>query len=267
MRLQLKLRAVHTDFISANYNYPLSAAIYKLLRLGSPEFSDFLHNKGYVLDDKPYKLFTFALSFREFEIVGNLIKLNVPNVNLTVSSPMIGDFIQNFLIGTFNEQKVELFADNHKSFFHISHAEIIPGPTFHEKMDFDLLSPFVMSTIAEHNGKLATHYYTNEDDIKEINRVMNKNLSNKYYLINKAEYKGSGVKLEWNEKYLEDAKRKNKRVTRKVTVMKNNERPVNIIGLKIPFSLAGDPELMSTGYECGFGEKNSIGFGLAEVKN
>ncbi len=267
MRLSLKLRAVQTDFISANYNYALSAAIYKLLRLGSPEFSDFLHNKGYELDNKPYKLFSFSLSFEEYEIVSNLIKLNIPNANLIVSSPMIGDFIQNFLIGTFNEQRIELFADNHKSFFHINQAEIIPEPTFHEKMNFDLLSPLVMSTIAEHNGKLVPHYFTNEDEIKEINRVMNKNLSNKYYLVNGSQYKGSGVNLAWDEKYLEETKKRNKRVTRKVTVIKNNESPVNIIGLKIPFSLEGDPELMFTGYECGFGEKNSMGFGLAAVNN
>ena len=267
MRLSLKLRAVQTDFISVNYNYPLSAAIYKLLQLGSPEFSDFLHNKGYELDNKPYKLFSFSLNFQEFEIVHNLIKLNNPNVNLIVSSPMIGDFIQNFLIGTFNDQRLELFADNHKSFFHISHAEIIPEPIFHEKTNFELLSPIVISTIAEHKGKLVPHYLTNEDDIKEINRILNKNLSNKFYLINKAEYKGCGVNLQWDDKFLEAARKKNKRVTRKVTVRKNNEIPVNIIGLKIPFSLEGDPELMYTGYECGFGEKNSIGFGLAEVRN
>jgi CRISPR-associated endoribonuclease Cas6 len=267
MRLVIKIRAFNTDFVSANYNYALSSAIYKLLRLGSGEFADFLHNKGFKVDKKPYKLFTFALQFDEFEIINNLIKLNEPSARLYISSPMIGDFIQNFLIGTFNEQRIEIFADNIKSYFHISHAEIIPEQKFYDRMDFNLLSPLVISTIAEHNGKLVPHYFTNDDDIKEINRVLNKNLSNKYYLINKEEYKGTGVKLKWDEKFIEEAKKSNKRLTKKISITKELGNPINIIGLKIPFSLEGDPELMHTGYECGFGEKNSMGFGLTEILN
>ncbi len=266
MRLSISLKAYNTDFISANYNYALSSAIYKLLKLGSPEFADFLHNKGYELNKKPFKLFTFALTFDEFEIVRSLIKLNSPNANLIVSSPMIGDFIQNFLIGTFNEQKIELFADNHKSYFYIKNVELIPEPKFYENMKFDLLSPLVLSTIAEYNGKLGQHFFTLEDDINEMNRVLNKNLCNKYYLINKEEYNGRGVKLKWDDKFIEESQKKNKRLTRKVSIYKDMGKPVNIIGLKAPFGLEGDSELMYIGHECGFGEKNSMGFGLAEVK-
>jgi len=267
MRLNLKLKAFNSEFVSANYNYALSSAIYKLLRLGSPEFADFLHNKGYVLDKKTYKLFSFALSFKEFEIVNSLIKLNMPYADLIISSPMIGDFIQNFLIGTFNEQRIEIFSDNYKSTFHINNAELIPEPKFYDRMEFDLLSPLVVSTIAEHNGNLSQHFYTIEDDITDIKRVINKNLQNKYYIINKREYSGSGIKLLWDENFIMESKRKNKRLTRKVAVKKDGGSPINIIGIKAPFRLEGDPELMYVGYECGFGEKNSMGFGLARTKD
>jgi CRISPR-associated endoribonuclease Cas6 len=32
-----------------------------------------------------------------------------------------------------------------------------------------------------------------------------------------------------------------------------------------PFTLKGDTELMKIGYEAGYGEKNSMGFGMAKV--
>ena len=42
MRLVLKLKSIHSDRIAINYNYPLSASIYKLLRFSSNEFTEFL---------------------------------------------------------------------------------------------------------------------------------------------------------------------------------------------------------------------------------
>jgi len=43
-----------------NYQYPHTAAIYKILSQFSPDYSAFLHDRGYTgLDGKPRKLFTF----------------------------------------------------------------------------------------------------------------------------------------------------------------------------------------------------------------
>jgi CRISPR-associated endoribonuclease Cas6 len=47
--------------------------------------------------------------------------------------------------------------------------------------------------------------------------------------------------------------------------MKNHEHPIEIIANEIPFTLSGNSELIKVGYECGFGEKNSTGFGMVEL--
>ena len=54
MRIKLKLKS-DSSSLTCNYNYPLSAAIYKLLNFGSNEFAAFLHDKGYRLNGKVYK--------------------------------------------------------------------------------------------------------------------------------------------------------------------------------------------------------------------
>ena len=107
MRLLLKLKTVNTNRITPNYYYPLAAAVYKLLRFGSKEFAEFLHSKGYKQTGKTYKLFSFALRFEKFSIESQIIKLLEPKASLVISSPLVKEFIQNFMIGIFEEQKIE----------------------------------------------------------------------------------------------------------------------------------------------------------------
>lgn len=38
-----------------------------------------------------------------------------------------------------------------------------------------------------------------------------------------------------------------------------------IRGVFAPFHVIGAPELIRIGYECGFGDKNSMGFGMVEI--
>ena len=79
MRLKINLQANNSAFLTSAYQYPLSAAIYKLLKFGSPEFSAFLHSKGYRLEGKTYKLFTFALRFKRINFVN---KSPVPLIHI-----------------------------------------------------------------------------------------------------------------------------------------------------------------------------------------
>jgi len=60
LRIRVLLNSLSSKSLTVNYNYPLSSAIYNLLRLGSSEFSAFLHDIGFPLNDRKYKLFTFA---------------------------------------------------------------------------------------------------------------------------------------------------------------------------------------------------------------
>lgn len=261
MRLKIELHSNNTKRLPFNYHYQFSSAIYLLLKFGSPEFSDYLHNIGYKLNGKPYKLFTFSLKFEKYTTNQNEILLESPRLYLTVSSPKIDEFIKNFVIGSFERTffYISFGGDEHK--FLIKNMELLPEPEFSGEMSFILTSPMVLSTVKEYNGKLSP-YYLRPDEKDEINRILTNNLRNKFELINQKTSTGS-VEIEWDENYI----KRHPRITKKITINENGRFPVDVIGIQSPFTIKGDIELIKTGYRCGFGEKNSMGFGMAEVAN
>lgn len=266
MRLKLTLKITGKYELPFNYNYPLSAAIYKLLQFGSSEFSEFLHEIGYQEKGKKYKLFSFALRFEKPPRIGNdRFYLKSDTIILFIGSPLIETFIKNVIAGTFNSQKLEIVSSNIKSEFMIEQVEALPNPIFQNKSSFTLLSPLVLATKKESNGKLIPHYFRYYNDINEINRVFNQNLINKYKLIYNKEYTGSYLKFSWDTDYIDRRLSKNKKVTKLISVVKNGI-VISIKANEIPFTLEGDKELMHVGYECGFGSQNSLGFGLADIR-
>jgi CRISPR-associated endoribonuclease Cas6 len=259
LRLKIKLYSQNNRTIPYNYQYQFSSALYLLLKFGSREFSDFLHNCGYKLNGKPYKLFTFAVQFEQFKPQRDHIKLESPYIYLYVSSPIVDEFIKNFVIGSFERTFFYISSGGNEIKFIIKNMELLPQPEFQSETKFKLLSPLVLSTLKEYNGKLST-YYLRPEDKEDINRILTNNLLNKYALIydRKIDCK---VELDWDEDYMN----KHPRVTKKITINEYGRNPVDIIGLIAPFNLKGEKELMRIGYECGFGEKNSMGFGMAEI--
>lgn len=266
MRLQLDIKAVSNNKISVNYNYALSASIYKLLKFGSEEFSAFLHDIGYKNAGKTYKLFAFALRFDKFKIKHDVITLLEPSCRLIISSTLIKEFIQNFVIGSFQEQKIEVVDNSIKTAFNIEKIETLSEPPINSKEKLIMLSPLILSTKVKNNDRLEQYYFRYNDPLSEINRVFNKNLINKYELVHSKEYNGGGVTLKWDENYIRKMEERKKRITKKVTIRKDEHLKIDLIGNQLPFEINGDKELIKVGYDCGFGEKNSLGFGVAEIK-
>src|SRR5690554_1573982 len=57
-------------FLPINYQYELSAAIYKVIDRADSGFSSFLHSQGYLAFGKQFRLFTFSrLSFSGYKII------------------------------------------------------------------------------------------------------------------------------------------------------------------------------------------------------
>ncbi|NUN09545.1 MAG: CRISPR-associated endoribonuclease Cas6 [Ignavibacteriaceae bacterium] len=260
MRLKLRLKSVSGDRFSINYNHPLSSAIYLLLKFGSKEFASYLHDVGYPSGGKTYKLFTFALSFKKFTIENGLFKLNDPECYLHISSPLIEEFVKNFLIGTFERTQFYLSSRDHEIKFSIEQAELIPEPHYRTTMKLKLLSPMVLSKVIESEAG-TKQYYLRPGDTDDINRVLSENLKNKYQVLTNSVINDGRVEIEWDGEYL----RRKKTVTKKITINEHNLARIDVIGIQAPFSITGSPELIRTGYQCGFGEKNSMGMGMAEV--
>ncbi|MBI9072361.1 MAG: CRISPR-associated endoribonuclease Cas6 [Melioribacteraceae bacterium] len=262
MKLALKLKTKN-NLLPINYNYPLSSAIYKLLQFGSPKFSEYLHSKGYKVNGKAYKLFSFSLKFSYNKIVNEAFQLSSPNVTLNVTSPIIDDFIKNVISGSLQRGEFELFNKGTFLLFEIEQMEEMPEPELNEIQKFFLYSPLVLSTRQDRNGKSVQHYFEYYDDINDITRVFNNNLINKYKAIYLKDYTGEHLKFNWDTEFIQKQLAKNRSIKRLIKIEKPNLPTINIISNNIPFRLQGDTELMKVGYQCGFGEKNSLGFGMA----
>lgn len=263
MRLKFTLEIVKNKFLPADYQYLFMAVIYKLLKFGSKEFAEFLHNNGYKYGSKKFKLFCFAIVFEGKPIFRDN-KLIMPSnkLNLFVSSPNISNFINNLLSGSLSNELIIITDKNIYNELRINSIEKLEEPTYENKMKFKLLSPLVLSTKIEHEGKLKPYYLRYYDDEAKINSLLKENLRKKYYLLNNNDEYDFDFKFEWDKDYISKTISKGKKITRIQTINTNNNK-ISIVGNLAPFTITCPPDIIKLGFECGFGEKNSLGFGYA----
>lgn len=157
MRFKITLIPKFSDaVIPINYQYPLSAAIYKVLRLADSQYAAFLHEKGYGVENsfKSFKLFTFSDLRMKFK--GNNDRMHIrSNPQLTVSFHL-PEAAQNFVKGLFINREIDIADKKSKATFLVEQVEALPLLKITEgtiiSMDFDLLSMVVCGKKKE-NGE------------------------------------------------------------------------------------------------------------------
>ncbi len=269
MRLRLILRCVSKPLvIPINYNYQFSSAIHKLFKLNSPDFSKFLNENYDKLENKNFDLFTFAIKLRKYEVnpvtnfSGNHFRLLSPYVELLISSPIIGSYINNSFIERFKDEKIYITYTEYITKFIIERVEFIYEPQFTSEMSFRLLNPLVLYKIIQSNGHWMVYYLRIDDH--GLENILLKNLKQKYELLYGKKINTSNLTLKFDEDYI---KRKNGNVSKLITIGEGTKNEMKIKGILCDFTINANPELIRIGYECGFGTKTSLGFGFAEVKN
>ena len=128
-------------------------------------------------------------------------------------------------------------------------------PRFRPEMYFRCLSPITMSTKRQHDGKQAMHYCLPEDPA--FSELIRQNLTRKHEAIHGRAPHDDTLTFSFDNNYI---RKRQGRVTRLV-----DYRGIKIRGVLCPFNVSGSVALIQTGYECGFGDKNSAGFGMVEV--
>lgn len=263
MRLRFSLRSASRS-IGANFYYHFSSAIYDLLRLGSPEFAEFLHDSGFKVNGgKSFKLFTFGVEFERISAKNESFYFLDPATTLYISSPLNEKFLQSFVLGTLKKSIFRVGTVSSYTNFIIEELDVVPEPVFTQKMSFRLLSPMVISKpVDKPYGKRSTYYLRPEDE-EEASQILTGNLLNKHFLITGEDLSGrANVILKWDKEFIA----RKRRVTKKITINPNSATATDVIGILAPFTVEGDERLIRAGYDCGFGNKNSMGFGMANLK-
>jgi len=267
MRIKLTLRAIaKSTNLPFNYQYPLSAAIYNILSHSSPEYSDFLHNQGYIgPDNKPRKLFTFSRLFftPKCRPRGSALKV-IPNSRATlyISSPMLRDFVQHFVIGLFSNQHIEIAGPHSKSVFFVEQVETIPEPEFTSPCRFRALSPIVLTTQIDTANGLQTYYYRPFDG--GLSNAVRESLVHKHETVYGEPPQDTSLEFSIDKDYI-DKRGGPKRVSKLITIREGFSDATKVKGFIAPFTLTGSTELMRTAWECGLGDKCSMGFGCVEL--
>lgn len=136
----------------------------------------------------------------------------------------------------------------------VDQVELLKKPEIKTRMQMRTLSPLVARIQKEVEGKLKT-WDLNPNDLKFYENLQN-NLLNKYIKFY-GDYDGDTyVKI---VPQLDSIKRK------RITVPKKGYETHHRCFL-MKFEIDADKRLVEFAYDCGLGEKNSMGFGMVDVK-
>ena len=259
MRLKITLYSEKPFQIPINYNHPVSSAIYKMLAESSPEYAQWLHDRGFVTSSgKPMKLFTFSrFLLNNPKTRGNILG-GRGEVSFLFSS--IGDeqISRHLVQGILSAQTIRIGNRIAGGTFSISSVESIPPPEFSDAEQFRTLSPASISTVRESGGVKSIYYYRAEDDGTEA--ALEKNLLNKYELVRGKPYPGE-LRIRLDREYL---RRRKGRASKLITIKEGRDDEVKVKAFLCPLEIAGSPDIIKLAYECGIGERSSQGFGMLE---
>jgi len=224
------------------YNYYIQSMIYRLLE---KEMAYFLHEKGFELGKRRFKMFCFSQLIGNYKIDKEDKEIIFDDqVDLYVSSPMDEFLIQlsnSFLLN----DDIKLYNNSLVVRNVKSGRDAFEG----NKVIVQTLSPItVYSTLYKAEGSKYTCYYSPID--KEFSNLIKENVCKKYKAYFKKEPCSSQFFI------LPIGKTK-------LHVL--NYKGVLIKGYSGRFALEGDRELIELALNTGIGGKNSQGFGYIKI--
>lgn len=241
MQLLIELKKIDQFSLPVNYNYLLQSMIYNLLD-NKENLSRKIHETGYQIEDKHFKLFTFSLLRGQYKIHGKRIEFLDKvrfeirtvdkNILLTIVESLLN--LETLRIGQ-NLVKILNVKIGHKK---------LTGNSYKIRM----ISPLVVRSTDPETKK--TWYYN------PFERV-------------------------FKSRIIENLERKFQAYYHKVPIGVFDIEPINfsldnkivtkykdylITGWKGEFEIRGDAEVLDFLYQVGLGEKNSMGFGMFVIE-
>ena len=231
-----------------DYQYYLSAWIYKVLFNADKEFAQFLHQTGYSGSSKNFKLFNYSpLIFEQYVLWKDRALFEVKSDTIKVKvSFQLGEAAEKFIIGLFNQQSAYIGNKSNGIELRVNHIERIPDLSESEKHLYRALSPVVISIIDP-----ATKYarYTSPAD-EEYSKWLKNNLINKF----------NSIPLNLNKivDFEMDFVLKNEPRSKLITIKPDSEQASKIRGYLFDFELTAPIYIHNLIQSAGFGEKNSM---------
>jgi len=244
VRIKFRFSSIEPIVIPVQYNHALQSLIYDNI---SPELANFLHEQGFLLNGRSFKLFTFSRLRGPFKMRSDGKIEFTSSVELTVASP-IERFLRELSEGMLQKIQFELLGQ--KIFLEsVNVSPAVNIESLGDDIKIKMLSPVVAYKTDRERGK--TIYYSPWDEA--FTELIRENAVKKHFLI-------TGERLEnATFKIVPTRPRTNsycKILNYKGTVIKG------WLGI---YKLQGDKRLIKTAYDAGLGSKNPQGFGCFEI--
>jgi CRISPR-associated endoribonuclease Cas6 len=239
--------------IPINYQYELSAWIYKVINEGDPVFAEWLHENGYKTDKKPFKLFTFSnLLIPDLRVNKDRLEILADEIRLIISF-LAEDAINPFIIGLFKERHLFLGDRQSQMEFDVKQISALPEIQFKNEMFFETLSPVYADIF---NPESRYKLYISPDHPK-YSEVIHNNLLEKYRVFYKKEPDPN-----WPNTIITPISEPKAKL---ITIKSGTEHTSKIKAYNFRFKIESQAELIRTGYYGGFGRLGSQGFGCVRI--
>lgn len=256
MRFKIEMnRTGRQRMLPMDYQYYISACIYKVIGQADPAFANFLHSQGYADGNKQFKLFAYSpLKFGKpilwkeralFELATDRVELHV--------GFYLPEAAERFIVGLFNQQEVYVGDRFNGIELAVSQIERLPEPVPTATMRYRATSPVVVSTRTD-DSKYAR--YLSPTDAGYAQMLKN-NLLQRWASIPGATPLPADIDLEWQ--LMGEPKSK------LVTIKPGTPNQSKVRGYVYPFALTAPKALHSLIRSSGLGEKCSTGFGWVEA--
>ncbi|MBC7087707.1 MAG: CRISPR-associated endoribonuclease Cas6 [Tissierellales bacterium] len=239
MELKIVFQSQNNIVLPTHYNHILQGFIYNNI---NDELAQFLHDKGYILESRKFKLFTYSNILTKGQLRNSKLYFG-KKAEWVVKSP-IKEFINSF--GNYLLQKDQFLLGN--NIISVEKTQLKKEKVDNQELIVKTLSPIVAySTFLKENGSKYTCYFSpNENDFQ---RIIRDNIIKKY-----AAFYGE----------LEED------VDFSIKAISNTN--LNIVyykdflikGYSGKFKLTGDKRLLELALDAGVGSKNSQGFGCIQ---
>ena len=233
-----------------NYQYPLQAAIYHTLAQSDLEFSTWLHENGYQLEGKRFKLFTFSnLIVPQFGIDKQRERLIVTSDIVTLYISFLPErSTQQFIQGLFQQQTIQVADYLSGVQFVVREIQVIAPLDYHPDMTFKTLSPVCIS-LRNEQGHM--DYLAPSDPRYELGILTG--LLARYDAIHGRPFSGTPY---CHLQLLNEPR------SSLIRIKAGTPNETRVRGYRFHFKIDLPKELMQIAYESGLGEKGSMGFGM-----
>ncbi len=268
--MQLKLTfqlSGKTQIVPLNYQYPVSAWIYKVLEKADKGFSEKLHEEGYKLKNgKTFKLFTFSrINFPKntWKIISNTGKMKIwaRKAYLTISFQLPAQ-LEKFVAGLFADQDVFIGDKDSGLKMKVQNIEMLRNDYFDAEVKDN--KPVMLRV------KSLTGIVLGLDvPEKKYEQYMNP-LHEKYkelFLKNLTDKCNAAGVTRFDATELEFKVLNISPKTVMQTIKAGTSSETKVKAYNYEFELTAPKKVIEVGMNAGFGSMNSLGFGFCGMKN